>query len=144
MKITDNAVVRRGTWGADEKRVLERAIEVLTKARRELGPDANSDLRLARAIAAVEAVKDGVVVVPPDSLFEPGTWPEHDPRDDLATWKLRNAAGGLKAAEQELERTVVEARQAGVSFGVIGAALGFTKQGARQMFLRAQDFGLGS
>lgn len=68
---------------------------------------------------------------------------------DPATVKARDArhvraviaaAEGLAAAEEQLRQAVAEARQAGDSWTVIGAALGTTKQAAQQRF-RSVDQG---
>lgn len=51
-----------------------------------------------------------------------------------------DAAEGLAAAEEQLRRAVAEARGAGDSWTVIGAALGTTRQAAQQRF-RSADKG---
>jgi hypothetical protein len=48
--------------------------------------------------------------------------------------ELRAAAAARRAAEGRLEAAVIAARHAGLSWGVIGAQLGMTRQGARQRF----------
>jgi dihydroxyacetone kinase len=50
------------------------------------------------------------------------------------------AAEGLAAAEEQLRQAVAEARKAGDSWTVIGAALGTTRQAAQQRF-RSADKG---
>ena len=50
--------------------------------------------------------------------------------------ELRAAAAGRRAAEERLEAAVVSAKDAGLSWGTIGAQLGVTRQGARQRFER--------
>jgi len=146
MKVRTDQTVRRSVWSEHEANVLIDAAAILRRARTSLGPDANGDMRLARAAAAIDAVLDGVVVVPPDGEFtpDPARWPRYDPGDDLATWRLRLAAAGILAAEEDLLRTIAAVRAEGVTFTVIGAALGLTKQGAREAFQRAQKFGFAS
>ena len=53
--------------------------------------------------------------------------------------ELRAAAAERRAAEDRLEAAVVAAKQAGLSWGVIGSQLGVTRQGARQRFDRLVD-----
>jgi hypothetical protein len=50
--------------------------------------------------------------------------------------ELRAAAALRRDAEQRVEAAVLSARQAGASWGLIGAQLGVTRQGARQRFER--------
>jgi hypothetical protein len=53
--------------------------------------------------------------------------------------ELRAAAAARRAAEERLEAAVRAGRGAGLSWGVIGAQLGMTRQGARQHFERLID-----
>ncbi len=53
--------------------------------------------------------------------------------------ELRAAAALRRDAEQRVEAAVLSARHAGASWGVIGAQLGVTRQGARQRFERLVD-----
>lgn len=53
--------------------------------------------------------------------------------------ELRAAAASRRAAEDRVEAVVTAARSAGLSWGVIGAQLGVTRQGARQRFERLND-----
>jgi hypothetical protein len=48
--------------------------------------------------------------------------------------ELRAAAAARRDAEGRLEAAAIAARHAGLSWGVIGAQLGMTRQGARQRF----------
>jgi hypothetical protein len=50
--------------------------------------------------------------------------------------ELRAAAALRRDAEQRVEAAVLSARHAGASWGLIGAQLGITRQGARQRFER--------
>lgn len=50
--------------------------------------------------------------------------------------ELRAAAAARRAADDRLEAAVRAGRAAGLSWGVIGAQLGVTRQGARQRFER--------
>jgi hypothetical protein len=53
--------------------------------------------------------------------------------------ELRAAAAARRAAEERLESAVLAGRSAGLSWGVIGAQLGVTRQGARQRFERLTE-----
>ncbi len=53
--------------------------------------------------------------------------------------ELRAAAAARRSAEDRLETAVRAGRAAGLSWGVIGAQLGVTRQGARQRFERLVD-----
>jgi hypothetical protein len=53
--------------------------------------------------------------------------------------ELRAAAAARRAAEDRVEAAVTIARSAGLSWGVIGAQLGVTRQGARQRFEHLND-----
>jgi hypothetical protein len=65
---------------------------------------------------------------------------DHTPEEQLRTTgtplltELRAAAAARRDAEGRLEATAIAARRAGLSWGVIGAQLGMTRQGARQRF----------
>lgn len=48
--------------------------------------------------------------------------------------ELRAAAGARREAEGRVEAAAIAAHHAGLSWGVIGAQLGMTRQGARQRF----------
>jgi len=59
---------------------------------------------------------------------------------DAATLaELRAAASARREAEGRIEAAVLAAHRAGLSWGVIGAQLGMTRQGARQRFERLVD-----
>ena len=60
---------------------------------------------------------DEVITVGPEVLIE-----------------LRAAAAARRDAEGRAEGAVIVARRAGLSWGVIGAQLGITRQGARQRY----------
>ena len=54
---------------------------------------------------------------------------------DAATLaELRAAAAARREAEGRIEAAALAAHRAGLSWGVIGAQLGMTRQGARQRF----------
>lgn len=57
--------------------------------------------------------------------------------DTLA--ELRSAAAAQRDADGRIEAATRAARRAGASWGVIGAQLGITRQGARQRFERLTD-----
>ena len=50
--------------------------------------------------------------------------------------ELRAAAAARREAEGRVEAAVLDAHQRGMSWGLIGAQLGMTRQGARQRFDR--------
>ena len=50
--------------------------------------------------------------------------------------ELRAAAAIRREAERRIEAAALSAQRAGASWGVIGAQLGMTRQGARQRFER--------
>ena len=54
--------------------------------------------------------------------------------DNVTLAELRAAAAARREAEGRIEAAALAARRAGVSWGVIGAQLGMTRQGARQRF----------
>ena len=59
---------------------------------------------------------------------------------DAATLvELRAAAAARREAEGRIEAAALSAHRAGLSWGVIGAQLGMTRQGARQRFERLVD-----
>ncbi|WP_020379390.1 hypothetical protein [Candidatus Microthrix parvicella] len=66
-----------------------------------------------------DAPEDGYVVVEGDALAE-----------------LRAAAAERKDAVDRINSAAMRARSEGASWGVIGAQLGMTRQGARQRFER--------
>ena len=53
--------------------------------------------------------------------------------------ELRAAAAARREAEGRIEAAALTAHRAGLSWGVIGAQLGMTRQGARQRFERLVD-----
>jgi len=53
--------------------------------------------------------------------------------------ELRAAASARREAEVRIEAAALTAHRAGLSWGVIGAQLGMTRQGARQRFERLVD-----
>lgn len=61
------------------------------------------------------------------------------PVDGAVLRELRAASAARRAAEERVEAAVIAAKQAGLSWGVIGAQLGVTRQGARQRFDRYVD-----
>lgn len=48
--------------------------------------------------------------------------------------ELRAAAAARRAADSRIEAAALQAHRDGASWGVIGAQLGMTRQGARQRF----------
>ena len=59
--------------------------------------------------------------------------------DSATLAELRAAASARREAEGRIEAAAVAAHRAGLSWGVIGAQLGMTRQGARQRFERLVD-----
>ena len=56
--------------------------------------------------------------------------------DDATLAELRAAAAAEREAEGRIEAAALSAHRAGLSWGVIGAQLGMTRQGTRQRFER--------
>ncbi len=54
--------------------------------------------------------------------------------DTDALAELRAAAAARREADSRIEAAALQAHRAGASWGVIGAQLGITRQGARQRF----------
>lgn len=71
-------------------------------------------------VAAFDAQDDGVFSV----------------ADVAVLTELRAAAAARREAEGRIEAAVLEAHQCGMSWGLIGAQIGLTRQGARQRFDR--------
>jgi len=59
--------------------------------------------------------------------------------DSATLAELRAAASARREAEGRIEAAALAAHRAGLSWGVIGAQLGMTRQGARQRFERLVD-----
>jgi hypothetical protein len=59
--------------------------------------------------------------------------------DSATLAELRAAASARREAEGRIEAAALTAHRAGLSWGVIGAQLGMTRQGARQRFERLVD-----
>lgn len=84
------------------------------------------DLTEAEAAAVVATFDDT-----PDS--------EYSVTDSATLAELRAAAAARREAEGRIEAAALTAHRAGLSWGVIGAQLGMTRQGARQRFERLTD-----
>jgi hypothetical protein len=84
------------------------------------------DLSAAEAEAIVAAFE-----ATPDAQFSVA--------DASTLAELRAAAAARRDAEGRIEAAAVTAHRAGLSWGVIGAQLGMTRQGARQRFERLVD-----
>jgi hypothetical protein len=56
--------------------------------------------------------------------------------DTAVLQELRAAAAAKREADARIEAAALSARRAGLSWGIIGAQLGMTRQGARQRFER--------
>lgn len=61
---------------------------------------------------------------------------EYSVTDAATLAELRAAAVARREAEGRIEAAALAAHRAGLSWGVIGAQLGMTRQGARQRFER--------
>jgi len=96
-------------------------------------------IRMAKTIKHPRDLSDAdvdAIVTAFDEAVEQG----HVNRVDGVVFReLRAAAAGRRAAQERLEAAVVAAKQAGLSWGTIGAQLGVTRQGARQRFERLVD-----
>ncbi len=82
-------------------------------------PKSMSEADVSAMVAQLdEAVERGEVLVVPSAVLR----------------ELRAAAAARRAAEDRVEAAVINARNLGLSWGVVGAQLGITRQGARQRF----------
>lgn len=87
-------------------------------------PKSMSEADVSSMVAQLdEAVDRGEAVVVPSAVLR----------------ELRAAAAARRAAEDRVEAAVASARNAGLSWGVVGAQLGITRQGARQRFEPASN-----
>jgi hypothetical protein len=84
------------------------------------------DLSAAEAEAIVSAFDDN----PSDA---------YSVTDAATLAELRAAASARREAEGRIEAAALAAHRAGLSWGVIGAQLGMTRQGARQRFERLTE-----
>lgn len=84
------------------------------------------DLTDAEAVAIVAAFDDT-----PDDKYSV--------TDTATLAELRAAAAARREAEGRIEAAALAAHRAGLSWGVIGAQVGMTRQGARQRFERLVD-----
>ncbi|MGY1709096.1 hypothetical protein ACI8AC_06250 [Geodermatophilus sp. SYSU D00758] len=57
-------------------------------------------------------------------------------RDTTHFRRILAASKAVSAAEEELRKAVADARQAGDSWAMVGAALGISRQAAQQRFSR--------
>jgi len=73
------------------------------------------------------------------ATFDDRTDTEFSVTDAATLVELRAAAAARREAEGRIEAAAVAAHQAGLSWGVIGAQLGMTRQGARQRFERLTE-----
>jgi predicted DNA-binding transcriptional regulator YafY len=79
-----------------------------------------TDLEAAAIVAAFDDIDDA----------------KYDVADAATLAELRAAAAARRDAEERIETAAIDAHRAGLSWGVIGAQLGMTRQGARQRFER--------
>ena len=82
-----------------------------------------------RTLTAEEA--DAIV-----AAFDEHDDDEYDVIDAATLRELRAAAAARREADARIEAAALAAHRAGMSWGVIGAQLGMTRQGARQRFER--------
>jgi hypothetical protein len=61
------------------------------------------------------------------------------PVDGEVSSKLKAAAVARSAGEERVEPAVLAAKQAGLSWGIVGAQLGVNRQGARRRYERLVD-----
>ncbi len=64
---------------------------------------------------------------------------DYDVEPSRTLGELRAAAAARREADGRIEAAALAAHRAGLSWGVIGAQLGMTRQGARQRFERLVD-----
>ena len=68
------------------------------------------------------------------SDFDDNTDDAYSVTESATLAELRAAASARREAEGRIEAAALSAHRAGLSWGVIGAQLGMTRQGARQRF----------
>jgi hypothetical protein len=73
------------------------------------------------------------------SAFDDNADETYSVTDSATLAELRAAASARRDAEGRIEAAALAAHRAGLSWGVIGAQLGMTRQGARQRFERLID-----
>ena len=73
------------------------------------------------------------------SAFDDNADETYSVTDSATLAELRAAASARREAEGRIEAAALAAHGAGLSWGVIGAQLGMTRQGARQRFERLID-----
>jgi hypothetical protein len=73
------------------------------------------------------------------AAFDEATDLEYSVTDAATLAELRASAAARREADGRLEAAALAAHRAGLSWGVIGAQLGMTRQGARQRFERLVD-----
>ena len=73
------------------------------------------------------------------SAFDDNIDDAYSVTDSATLAELRAAASARREAAGRIEAAALAAHRAGLSWGVIGAQLGMTRQGARQRFERLVD-----
>ena len=73
------------------------------------------------------------------SAFDHNVDDAYSVTDSATLAELRAAASARREAAGRIEAAALAAHRAGLSWGVIGAQLGMTRQGARQRFERLVD-----
>ena len=73
------------------------------------------------------------------AAFEDTPDDKYSVTDTATLAELRAAAAARREAEGRIEAAALAAHRAGLSWGVIGAQLGMTRQGARQRFEHLTD-----
>jgi hypothetical protein len=73
------------------------------------------------------------------ATFDAAADDEYSVTDAATLAELRASAAARCEAEGRVEAAALAAHRAGLSWGVIGAQLGMTRQGARQRFERLVD-----
>ena len=73
------------------------------------------------------------------AAFDATSDDEYSVTDAATLAELRASAAARREAEGRIEAAALAAHRAGLSWGVIGAQLGMTRQGARQRFERLVD-----
>ena len=70
------------------------------------------------------------------AVFDDHADDEYSVTDSATLRELRAAGAARREAEARIEAAALAAHRAGLSWGIIGAQLGMTRQGARQRFER--------
>ena len=121
-------------------------MEIVASARKHGISDDDIRHAFTNAVAAITAPDqpDFAMLIGADlaaivAAFDDTPDDKYSVTDTATLAELRAAAAARREAEGRIEAAALAAHRAGLSWGVIGAQLGMTRQGARQRFERLVD-----